>query len=383
VLVGALGSAEFVAVELAAVTDIVADTCGSLARPAALAAAVKRTEVTVVAEAATAIVACSSRWADFASSAPRSHDALPSWLPQPKLNTGVRLAGAAVRRMVASGTLPPCAQAVTVHRAVCPRWMLEFAGCTATQRLTCAGCAVGVLVVVGSVVVADVVGFADVVAFGEALEALVAVVITLEVLVCVVVLAVEVLVCVVVGVAVVVEVLAGVTDDLAVAVAVLGLADVDAFEDGVELEVAVEVCVEGEGSVLAVGDFEALAVAVGVLEVLAVGSLVDGDGLGEVLEVAVGVGVGVGEEVDADNGWHCWTAPVDAASPAAWAAGAASENPEAAAARTPPVTTPATTGCTCAIRMKGPAQCCSSLQRNGMPCSCRTPPLDTNDGAQC
>lgn len=211
--------------------------------------------------------------------------------------------------------------------------------------------------------------------------------IALEVLVCVAVfavaLAVEVLVCVVVGVAVVLEVLVGVADDLAVAVVVLGLADVDAFEDGDELVVAVEVCAEGEGSVLAVGDFEAHAVAVGVLEVLAVGSLVDGDGLGEVLGVAVGVGVAVGEEVDAGNGWHCWTAPVDAASSAAWAAGAASENPEAAAARTPPVTTPATTGCTCAIRMKGPAQCCSSLQRNGMPCSCRTPPLDTNDGAQC
>ena len=137
VLPGALGSAEFVAAGLAAVTDVVADTCGSLVRPATLATAVKRTEVTVVAEAATAICACNWRWADFASSAPRSHDALPSWLPQPKLNTGFRLAGAAIRRTVASGTLPPCAQAVTVHRAVCPRWMLELAGCTATQRLAC------------------------------------------------------------------------------------------------------------------------------------------------------------------------------------------------------------------------------------------------------
>src|SRR5580704_2139179 len=104
-----------------------------------LAVAVKRTEVTVVAEAATAIFACSWRWADFASSAPRSHDVLPSWLPQPKLNVGFKLAGAAVRRMVASGTSPPCAQAVTVHRAVCPRWMLDLAGCTATHRLTCPG----------------------------------------------------------------------------------------------------------------------------------------------------------------------------------------------------------------------------------------------------
>jgi len=136
---GAPGSAGFVAAGLAAVTETVADACGSVVRPAVLAAAVKRTEVTVVAVAATAIFACSWRWADFASRAPRSHDAVPSWLPQPKLNVGFRLAGAAIRRMVASGTLPPCVQAVTVHRAVCPRWMLDLAGCTATQRLTCAG----------------------------------------------------------------------------------------------------------------------------------------------------------------------------------------------------------------------------------------------------
>jgi len=139
VLPGALGAAGVVAAGLAAVTDTVADACGSVVRPAALAAAVKRTEVTVVAVAATAIFACSWRLADFASRAPRSHDAVPSWLPQPKLNVGFRLAGAAIRRMVASGTLPPCVQAVTVHRAVCPRWTLDLAGCIATQRLTCPG----------------------------------------------------------------------------------------------------------------------------------------------------------------------------------------------------------------------------------------------------
>ncbi|MGA8339880.1 MAG: hypothetical protein WB761_34420 [Solirubrobacteraceae bacterium] len=145
-------------------------------------------------------------------------------------------------------------------------------------------------------------------------------------------------------------------DGLAVAVVVLGLADVDAFEDADELVVAV-----------AVGGFEAVAV----------GSLVDGCGLGEPLGVAVGVGVAVGEEVDSGNGWHCCTAPVDAATAAVSSTGG-SENPEAAATRTPPVTTPTTTGCTCAIRMKGPARAA-----RGMPCSCRTPPLDTNDSAQC
>src|SRR5580693_441613 len=62
-LPGAVGPAEFAAAGLAAglgaVTDVVADACGSVVRPAALAVAVKRTEVTVVAEAATAIFACS------------------------------------------------------------------------------------------------------------------------------------------------------------------------------------------------------------------------------------------------------------------------------------------------------------------------------------
>lgn len=164
---------------------------------------------------------------------------------------------------------------------------------------------------------------------------------------------------------------------LAVAVVVLGSADVDAFEDADGLVVAVAVCAEGEGSVLAVGDFEAVAVGVAVAEVVAVGSLVDGCGLGEPLGVPVGVGVAVGEEVDSGNGWHCWTAPEDTAT-AAVSSTRGSENPEAAATRTPPVTTPTTTGCTCAIRMKGPARAV-----RGMPCSCRTPPLDTNDSAQC
>jgi hypothetical protein len=154
------------------------------------------------------------------------------------------------------------------------------------------------LLVGGSVVVDDGVGVAVVVTFGAAPA---------------------VLVCVVVGFAVVLEVLADVgvelVDDLAVAVVLLGLADVD------ELVVAVAVCTEGEGSVLTVGDFEVLAVEVAVAEVLAVGSLVDGCGLGEPLGVAVGVGVAVGEEVDCGSGWHCCTAPVDVASAAASSTG--------------------------------------------------------------
>ena len=139
----------------------------------------------------------------------------------------------------------------------------------------------GLLLVGGSAVVDDGVGVAVAVAFGAALA---------------------VLVCVVPGFAVVLEALADVglelVDDLAVAVVVLGLADVDAVEDADELVVAVAVCAEGEGSVLAVG------------------SLVDGCGLGELLGVAVGVGVAVGEEVGCGSGWHCCTAPVDVASAA-------------------------------------------------------------------
>jgi hypothetical protein len=162
----------------------------------------------------------------------------------------------------------------------------------------------GLLLVGGSGVVADGVGVAAVMAFEPALA---------------------VLACVVLGFAVVLEVLAGVgaglADDLTVAVVVLGLADVDAVEDADELVVAVAVCAEGEGSVLAVGDFEVLAVEVAVAEVLAVGSLVDGCGLGESLGVAVGVGVAVGEEVGCGSGWHCCTAPVDVASAAASSTG--------------------------------------------------------------
>jgi hypothetical protein len=178
VVPGVAGSAEIEEVAAgAAVTVVADDTCGSLDTCAALSAAVRRTDVTVLAEAATATFACSCRCAELASSAPRSHDAVPSWLPQPKLNVGFKLAGVAVRRMVASGTLPPVVQAVTVHRADCPRWMLDCAGCTETQRLTCpAGVVAAARATepppVGSLVVAEglsvFAGVEDALAFWEA-----------------------------------------------------------------------------------------------------------------------------------------------------------------------------------------------------------------------
>ena len=47
---------------------------------------------------------------------------------------------------MASGTFPPCVQALTIHWADCPRWMLARVRCTPTQRLTCAGRAALLLV---------------------------------------------------------------------------------------------------------------------------------------------------------------------------------------------------------------------------------------------
>ena len=144
----------------------------------------------------------------------------------------------------------------------------------------------GLLLIGGSAVV-DGAGVAVVVAFGAALAGLA---------------------CVVAGFAIALEVLADVGvelfDGLAVAVVVLAFADVDAVEDADEL-----------------ADELVVAVAVGGGSVLAVGSLVDGCGLGELLEVAVGVGVAVGEEVDCGSSWHCCTAPVEVASAAASSTG--------------------------------------------------------------
>jgi len=128
----------------------------------------------------------------------------------------------------------------------------------------------------------------------------------------------------------------------------------------------------GDGSVLAVPDAEPLdlGVAEPLADVFALAETlgdpldVDGDGvvavgLGVVVVGVVVVGVGLGDGVAACTGSHCCTVPLAAAAvsarPAGWAAVAASDKPVAVAARTPPVTRPTTTGCTCAIRMRGPA----------------------------
>ncbi|MDT7766843.1 MAG: hypothetical protein QOC63_6263, partial [Mycobacterium sp.] len=61
--------------------------------------------------------------------------------PQPAPKPGAPpLAGVACSRMVASGTFPPVVQALTVHRAECPRSLLACERATSTQRLTCVAC---------------------------------------------------------------------------------------------------------------------------------------------------------------------------------------------------------------------------------------------------
>ena len=69
---------------------------GSVCRLAALPVAFRLTEVTVAAVRGTVTCAWSSRWAEVASNAPRSHREVPSSLPQPNEKSGVpALAGLA------------------------------------------------------------------------------------------------------------------------------------------------------------------------------------------------------------------------------------------------------------------------------------------------
>ena len=93
----------------------VEDAEGSFDRLAALPTTVNLTDFTDEAVAATFDSAWSCRRADCASTAPRSHDAVPSSLPQPKSNVGPALDGVACRRTVAAGRLPPVVQALTTH----------------------------------------------------------------------------------------------------------------------------------------------------------------------------------------------------------------------------------------------------------------------------
>jgi hypothetical protein len=104
----------------------VANAFGSLGRLAALPITLSRTDFTDDSVAGTMDSAWSCRSADFASIAPRSHDAVPLLLPQPKLNCGVTLAGVACSRTIASGTFPPFVQALTTHWLATPRLLLAW-----------------------------------------------------------------------------------------------------------------------------------------------------------------------------------------------------------------------------------------------------------------
>jgi hypothetical protein len=63
------------------------------------------------------------------------HDAVPSELPQPKLKSGFRLVGLAVRWRVALEMSPLTAQAFTTHSAVWPWWMLACKLSRLTHRV--------------------------------------------------------------------------------------------------------------------------------------------------------------------------------------------------------------------------------------------------------
>jgi hypothetical protein len=134
------GSEALIPIGLAGARMVMAaDASGAVCRLAAPPIAVRLAEVTVVAVSGTVSSAWSCRWAEPAFTAPRSHEAVPSALPQPKLKCGVPApAGFACSRIVASGTVPPVAQAYTAHWVACPRSPLCCRGSTSTHRLTCA-----------------------------------------------------------------------------------------------------------------------------------------------------------------------------------------------------------------------------------------------------
>jgi hypothetical protein len=116
-----------------------ADAAGSVCRFAALPVAVRLTDVTVVAVRGTVSCAWSCRRAEPASTAPRLHEDVPSALPQPKLKSGVPAPAGDVRSWIlASGTLPPVAQADTAQCVCCPRSPLCCKGTIPTHNLTCA-----------------------------------------------------------------------------------------------------------------------------------------------------------------------------------------------------------------------------------------------------
>jgi hypothetical protein len=161
-------------------TTTEADAAGARVRLAALPVTVRLTALMAVAVSGTLTCAWKSRWAEPASSAPRSHADVPLPVAQPKVKVGAPAPAVEVSWILASGRLPPCAQAPTSHWAVCPRSLLCCKGTTPTHRLTGEAVAAGVVAVAAGddveVVGADVVGAevvgAEVVGVGVGVEVL-------------------------------------------------------------------------------------------------------------------------------------------------------------------------------------------------------------------
>src|SRR5215475_9059416 len=169
--------------------------------------------------------------------------------------------------------------------------------------------------------------------------------------------------------------------DLVTATGVLVAVDFGVADVAVGFGVAVELVV-ADADADGVVDPEPLGSGVPVA-----GALVDAGGLAGVLVESLGDGLSVelGDGVGSGSGWHCSTAVLAVAtalvSSAAWVAGAAMENPVTVAASAPPATKPPTTGCTCAIRMKGPARAVRCLTSGTSPrCPIASAPLPS--GAQ-
>ena len=332
---------------------------------------VKLTDVTVDAVTGTGTSAWSCRGAEFASTAPRSHEDVPSALPQPKVKPGAPpLAGVACNWTVASGTSPPVVQALTVHWAACPRSVLACARATSTQRLACEVCdtvlapicefvLVGVPVGVG-------VGFALRVRLGAGVTFAVTFAVGLGVAFGVVFGAAlgEDLTMARVGVAdglcVFVGVFVGVAAGLDFSVrvgAAVALADAEPELEALAVTLG---CVAGDGLVVT-------GVAVGVPDEVA------GDALG-VVGVELGVcEVGVGEEELGEGDWLTGAAgscsgsqdsplAVEAVLAAAVLAATVRLAPEAAS-RTLPAISVTVAGRACAKRMKRPISAASC----GMP----------------
>lgn len=372
--------------------DSVAAASGSLARSAALPVTARLTDVIVDAVTGTVSCAWSCRGADFESTVPRSHEDVPAALPQPKLKPGAPpLAGVACSLMLASGTIPPVDQALTVHCAACPRSLLACARAISTQRLTgvvcdtvlaplCEAVPVGVGVDVPDEVtfaVAFVVGVA--VAFGVvALGVTLALAVALAVVALVVVAAL-----VVVGVAdgasdafvvvfaggVFVAVFGAVAAGLDFSVRVgsaVALADAVPGSEALPLALAVVVAalvvvvvVAGAALVVVVAGVAVgvVGVAVGLVGV-AVGVVGVGVGVGE---VGVGEGDGLGGATGGDSGSH--DSPLAVVAVLATAVLAARVRLAPEASRTLPAISVTVAGRACPKRMKRPI----STARRGMP----------------